>query len=287
MEERGKDRNSRPSRGGKKEFGKSGKRPVRRPSKAGENRERPFRESKPPRLNQYIARAGVCSRREADELIASGKIKVNGKVVRELGIRVHRNDEVEFEGNVLQGEKPVYLLLNKPKGYLSTVSDDRGRKTVMDLVRKACRERIYPVGRLDRETTGLLLFTNDGDLAKKLTHPSSSIKKIYHVFLDKPFTPEHLEELEQGIELEDGHIRPDVANYVAEQPNGTELGVQLHSGQNRIVRRMFEHFGYKVMKLDRVLFANLTKKDLPRGKWRFLKDKEVTMLSQVVGKMKD
>lgn len=212
---------------------------------------------------------------------------MNGKVVRELGIRVHRNDEVEFEGNVLQGEKPVYLLLNKPKGYLSTVSDDRGRKTVMDLVRKACRERIYPVGRLDRETTGLLLFTNDGDLAKKLTHPSSSIKKIYHVFLDKPFTPEHLEELEQGIELEDGHIRPDVANYVAEQPNGTELGVQLHSGQNRIVRRMFEHFGYKVMKLDRVLFANLTKKDLPRGKWRFLKDKEVTMLSQVVGKMKD
>ena len=260
-----------------------------KPKLGGKGKKRPLEDedkNKLPRLNQFIARAGVCSRREADELITTGKIKVNGKVVREMGWRVHQGDKVVYEGQELRGEKPVYLLLNKPKGFLSTMSDDRGRKTVMHLIKKACDERVYPVGRLDRETTGLLLFTNDGDLAKNLTHPSSMVKKIYHVYLDKPMTEEHLEAMNEGVELEDGMMKPDVVNYVAEQPDGTELGIQIHSGKNRIVRRLFEHFGYKVVKLDRVLFANLTKKDLPRGKWRMLKDKEVTMLKVVAGKTK-
>ena len=260
-----------------------------KPKLGGKGKKRPVEADdkiKQPRLNQFIARAGVCSRREADELIISGKIKVNGKVVREMGWRVHQGDEVVYEGQSLRGERPVYLLLNKPKGFLSTMSDDRGRKTVMNLIDKACDERVYPVGRLDRETTGLLLFTNDGDLAKNLTHPSSMVKKIYHVYLDKPMTEEHLETMNPGVELEDGMMKPDVVNYVAEQADGTELGIQIHSGKNRIVRRLFEHFGYKVVKLDRVLFANLTKKDLPRGKWRMLKDKEVSMLKVVAGKTK-
>ncbi|MBL4587606.1 MAG: rRNA pseudouridine synthase [Flavobacteriales bacterium] len=240
-----------------------------------------------PRLNQYIAKAGVCSRREADELIATGQIKLNGKVVHEMGVRVQHDDRVEYEGRILRGEEAKYLLLNKPKGYLSTASDDRGRKTVMDIVGKACKERIYPVGRLDRETTGLLLFTNDGDLAKKLTHPSGNVEKIYHVFLDRPMEEEDMETAVGGIELEDGFIKPDAIDYAADTPDGTQVGVQLHSGRNRIVRRMFEHFKYEVKKLDRVVFANLTKKDLPRGKWRFLRDKEVSMLQQISGKTKD
>lgn len=258
-----------------------------KPKLGGKGKKRPTDADdkyKPPRLNQYIAKAGICSRREADELIATGKVQVNGKVVREMGWRVHRGDTVTYEGKELQGEKLVYLLLNKPKGYLSTMSDDRGRKTVMQLVQKACPERIYPVGRLDRETTGLLLFTNDGELAKALTHPASKVKKIYHVYLDKPMAEQDVETMNEGVELEDGLMKPDVVNYVMEQPNGTELGVQIHSGKNRVVRRLFEHFGYKVVKLDRVLFANLTKKDIPRGKYRFLKDKEVAMLKVQIGK---
>jgi len=260
-----------------------------KPKLGGKGKKRPEEaedRNKLPRLNQYIARAGVCSRREADELIATGKVKVNGKVVREMGWRVHQGDKVTYEGQLLKGERPIYLLLNKPKGFLSTMSDERGRKTVMQLISSACDERIYPVGRLDRETTGLLLFTNDGDLAKNLTHPSSLVKKIYHVYLDKPMTEEHLDAMNEGVELEDGFMKPDIVNYVMEQPDGTEFGIQIHSGKNRVVRRLFEHFGYKVVKLDRVLFANLTKKDLPRGKWRMLQEKEVSMLKVVAGKTK-
>lgn len=276
--------------GKSKRFKKAGPGPgALKPKLGGKGKKRPENADekyKSPRLNQYIARAGVCSRREADELIAKGKIKVNGKVVREMGWRVHQGDKVVYDGQELRGERPVYLLLNKPKGFLSTMSDDRGRKTVMSLIKHACDERVFPVGRLDRETTGLLLFTNDGDLAKNLTHPSSMVKKIYHVYLDKPLEEEHLEAMNEGVELEDGFMKPDVVNYVAEQPDGTELGIQIHSGKNRIVRRIFEHFGYKVVKLDRVLFASLTKKDLPRGKWRMLRDKEVSMLKVVAGKTK-
>lgn len=260
-----------------------------KPKLGGKGKKRPEaaeERDKLPRLNQYIAKAGVCSRREADELISTGKITVNGKVVREMGWRVHSGDKVVYEGQLLRGEKTVYLLLNKPKGYLSTMSDERGRKTVTDLIKNACDERVFPVGRLDRDTTGLLLFTNDGDMAKNLTHPSSLVKKIYHVYLDKPMTEEHLDAMNEGVELEDGFMKPDIVNYVIEQPNGTEVGIQIHSGKNRIVRRLFEHFGYTVVKLDRVLFANLTKKDLPRGKWRMLKDKEVSMLKVVAGKTK-
>ena len=260
-------------------------RPVGRKT-PGKGRKKPReieRASALPRLNQFIAKAGVCSRREADELIAQGEIKLNGKVVLEMGIRVQQGDRVEYQGKTLHGEETVYLLLNKPKGYLSTASDDRGRKTVMDIVGRACRERIYPVGRLDRETTGLLLFTNDGDLAKKLTHPSGRVKKIYHVHLDNPMKQEDMLTMAEGVELEDGTMRPDAIDHVTDAPDGTQVGVQLHSGRNRIVRRMFEHFGYKVKKLDRVVFANLTKKDLPRGKWRMLRDKEVSMLMQIAG----
>jgi len=177
----------------------------------------------------------------------------------------------------------MYVLLNKPKGFLSTASDDRGRKTVMDLVKKACKERIYPVGRLDRDTLGLLLFTNDGDLSSKLTHPSSKVKKIYHVYLDRPFAEDDMDKLAVGVELEDGLAKPDVASYVQEAEEGNEVGIQIHSGKNRIVRRMFEHLGYKVKKLDRVLFANLTKKDVPRGRWKHLTEKEVSMLKQMKG----
>ncbi|MGB0369132.1 MAG: pseudouridine synthase [Flavobacteriales bacterium] len=268
---------------------KDTEKPEQRKTYVGKGKKRPVQDpdSSPlPRLNQYIAKAGVCSRRQADELISTGKVKINKKVVREMGYRVQYDDVVEYEGKVLSGEELRYVLLNKPKGFLSTMNDDRGRRTVMDLVKNACRERIYPVGRLDRETTGLLLFTNDGDLAKKLTHPSSKVKKIYHVFLDKPMTEEDLATLANGVELEDGTAKPDVVNYVQDAPDGTQIGVQIHSGKNRIVRRMFEHFGYQVVKLDRVLFASLTKKDIPRGKFRSLRDKEVTLLKQVVGKTK-
>ncbi len=257
--------------------------------KVGKGKKRPVQdpESNPlPRLNQYVAKAGICSRREADELISIGKVKVNGKIMREMGYRVQYDDKVEYEGKQLQGEELRYVLLNKPKGYLSTMKDDRGRKTVMALVKRACKERIYPVGRLDRETTGLLLFTNDGELAKKLTHPSGKVKKIYHAFLDKPMAEEDLVQLSKGVELEDGFTKPDVINYVQSAPEGNQIGVQLHSGKNRIVRRMFEHLGYEVIKLDRVLFASLTKKDVPRGKYRLLKDKEVTLLKQIAGKGK-
>ena len=239
----------------------------------------------PIRLNKYIANAGICSRREADVLISTGAITVNGEVVTEMGHKVMPTDEVRYGDKVLQREKPVYVLLNKPKDYITTTDDERGRANVMELVRDACEERIYPVGRLDRDTTGLLLFTNDGDLTKKLTHPSSEIEKTYDVELDKPFASVDMDLLrENGVELRDGLIKPDEVEYVGEGKR--EVGITIHSGKNRIVRRIFESLGYEVVKLDRVVFAGLTKKDLPRGRWRFLTKNEVNFL-KMLAKPKD
>lgn len=228
------------------------------------------------RLNRYISMGGVCSRRDADELIVSGRVKVNGEIVQTVGTKVQKKDVVEVDGVQIIPEKKVYLILNKPKDYVTTVEDPLERKTVMSLVEKACKERIYPVGRLDRQTTGVLLFTNDGDLAKKLTHPKYDHKKIYHVFLDKALKEEDLEAISRGIELEDGFIKADDINYTS--PDCTEVGIEIHSGKNRIVRRIFEHFGYQIVKLDRVYFAGITKKNVPRGTWRFLTQREVAML---------
>ena len=234
----------------------------------------------PIRLNKYIANAGICSRREADILIATGAITVNGEVVTEMGHKVMPTDEVRYGDKILQREKPVYVLLNKPKDYITTTDDERGRANVMELVRDACEERIYPVGRLDRDTTGLLLFTNDGDLTKKLTHPSSEIEKTYDVELDKPFASVDMDLLrENGVELHDGKIKPDEVEYVGEGKR--EVGITIHSGKNRIVRRIFESLGYEVVKLDRVVFAGLTKKDLPRGRWRFLTKSEINFLKML------
>ena len=235
------------------------------------------------RLNRYIANSGVCSRREADEMIASGVITVNGEVCTVLGTLVGPNDKVQFGQQTLNAEKKVYLLLNKPKGYITTSDDPQERKTVMDIVGDACRERIYPVGRLDRNTTGVLLFTNDGDMAKRLTHPSHGARKIYHVTLDNPLSKGDLTSISKGVELEDGWVEIDEISYV-EAGNRKEVGIQLHSGKNRVVRRIFEHFGYAVTKLDRVLFAELTKKDLKRGAWRFLTEQEVNFLMMNAGK---
>jgi len=233
--------------------------------------------SKEIRLNRFIANSGVCSRREADKYIASGVVTVNGNVVTEMGARVSPGDDVRFDGRRLNAEKKVYLLLNKPKDFVTTTDDPHAEKTVMDLVKNACNERIYPVGRLDRNTTGVLLFTNDGDLSTKLTHPSHNMKKIYQVSLDKSLTKEHLMQIAEGVELEDGRVAADAISFV--NPNDrTEIGVEIHSGKNRIIRRIFEHLGYRIKKLDRVYFAGLTKKGLPRGKWRLLSEKEVHFL---------
>jgi 23S rRNA pseudouridine2605 synthase len=229
------------------------------------------------RLNRYIANAGVCSRREADKYIQSGVVTVNGKTVTELGMKVKQSDDVRFDGRRLNPEKKVYLLLNKPKDFVTTTEDPRAEKTVMDLVKNACSERIYPVGRLDKNTTGLLLFTNDGDISKKLTHPAHNMKKIYQVTLNKPVTKNHIIEIAEGLELEDGRVAADAISYI-DMNNKSEVGIEVHSGKNRIVRRMFEHLGYKVIKLDRVYFAGLTKKNIPRGKYRFLSDKEINYL---------
>jgi len=228
------------------------------------------------RLNRYIANAGVCSRREADELIERGDISVNGKVVTEMGFKVKPGDTVKHGTKVLNPEKFTYVLLNKPKDFLTTTEDPEERRTVMELVADAGSFRIYPVGRLDRNTTGLLLLTNDGELADKLTHPSNNIRKIYQVEIDKPITEEHFETLRSGITLEDGPIKPDALSIVTADAH--VVGIEIHSGRNRIVRRMFEHLGYEVTKLDRTTYAGLTKKELPRGKWRFLEPKEVVKL---------
>jgi len=229
------------------------------------------------RLNKYIAASGICSRREADDLITAGVITVNGVTTTVLGTKVKHTDEVRYNGERLRNENKVYVVLNKPKDYVTTTDDPKERKTVMLLIQDACNERIYPVGRLDRNTTGVLLFTNDGELAKKLTHPSYNKKKIYHVFLDKAFSAGDMKKLGQGIELEDGFAQPDAISYASSE-NKKEIGLEIHSGKNRIVRRMFESLGYKVNKLDRVYFAGLSKKDIPRGKWRILTEKEITRL---------
>jgi 23S rRNA pseudouridine2605 synthase len=233
------------------------------------------------RLNRFIANAGVCSRRDADQLISDGKIKVNGKVTTELGTKVLRNDKIEFEGRVLKAESLQYVLLNKPNDFITTSSDPQGRNTVMSLVKTACDERIYPVGRLDRNTTGLLLFTNDGDLAKKLTHPSYKIKKIYQVTLDKPITNTDFDQILQGVKLEDGLAVPDEMAIVSEDK--MVLGIEIHIGKNRIVRRIFESLGYRVEKLDRVMFGTLTKKNLGRGKFRHLNPQEINQLKNLSG----
>ncbi len=242
-----------------------------------EYKEKHFDPNEPIRLNRFLANAGVCSRREADTYIQAGVVKVNGVVVTELGTKVLRSDEVMFHDQVLSIEKKVYVLLNKPKNYVTTSDDPQNRKTVMDLVRNCCRERIYPVGRLDRTTTGVLLLTNDGDIASKLTHPQYLKKKIYHVFLDKNVTAADLRQIADGIMLEDGEIHADAIDYTS-PTDKKQVGIEIHSGRNRIVRRIFEHLGYHVVKLDRVYFAGLTKKNLRRGDWRFLTEQEVQML---------
>ncbi|MFC2665019.1 MAG: pseudouridine synthase, partial [Prevotella histicola] len=242
-----------------------------------EYKEENFDPNEPIRLNKYLANAGVCSRREADEFILSGAVTVNGEVVKELGSKVLRTDVVLFQEKPVSLEKKVYVLLNKPKDYVTTSDDPQQRKTVMDLVKNACPERIYPVGRLDRNTTGVLLLTNDGDLASKLTHPKFLKKKVYHVYLDKPVTANDLQKISDGIELEDGEIKADAIEYTSPD-DLTQVGIEIHSGKNRIVRRIFESLGYRVVKLDRVQFAGLTKKNVRRGDWRFLTEKEVDML---------
>ena len=233
--------------------------------------------NEPIRLNKFMANAGICSRREADEFIQAGEVLVNGVQVTELGTKITRNDTVTFRGKVVTLERKIYVLLNKPKDCVTTSDDPQGRLTVMDIVRNACTERIYPVGRLDRNTTGVLLLTNDGDLASKLTHPKFIKKKIYHVWLDRDVNEEDMQRIADGIELEDGPIQPDAVSY-ANDTDKNQVGIEIHSGRNRIVRRIFEALGYRVVKLDRVYFAGLTKKNLQRGRWRYLTQQEVNML---------
>lgn len=235
------------------------------------------------RLNKYIASTGFCSRREADKYIADGLIKVNGKVITELGTKISPGVTVKFGGEILIKEKLVYILVNKPKDFVTTTDDPKERKTVLELVKNACSERIYPVGRLDKKTTGVLLLTNDGELTTRLTHPKYNRKKIYHIFLDKSLTIKDMAQIADGVNLEDGLAFADKISYVNEKDK-TQLGMEIHSGKNRIIRRIFEHLGYKVIKLDRVWFAGLTKKNLKRGQWRFLTRSEVEILKRGQGK---
>lgn len=231
------------------------------------------------RLNRFIANSGICSRREADNLIRDGHIMVNGRTVTDMGVKVSAVDDIRYKNKRLSAEKKVYILMNKPKGYVTTVEDPHADHTVIELIGDACSQRIYPVGRLDKETTGVLLLTNDGDLTGKLTHPKYKRRKIYHVFLDRPVQKNDLVKLTEGIELDGEIIAADAVSY-ADADDKTQIGIELHSGQNRVVRRLFEQLDYKVKKLDRVYFAGLTKKNLTRGKWRFLTDKEISMLKR-------
>tara|TARA_B100000767_G_C19756633_1_gene533230 strand:+ start:1758 stop:2591 length:834 start_codon:yes stop_codon:yes gene_type:complete len=232
------------------------------------------------RLNKYISNSGVCSRREADTYIEHGSVEVNGKLVTEMGYKVQTDDIVRFDGTSITPEQKKYVLLNKPKNYITTMDDERGRKTVMELVANATKERIYPVGRLDRNTTGLLLFTNDGEMAKKLTHPKHNVRKLYHATLDNKLALKDLEKLRGEVIIEGKKVFIDAVSYVDGEPK-TEIGIEIHSGRNRIVRKIFEHVGYKVTKLDRVIFAELTKKNLPRGRWRELTNLEVSKLQML------
>ena len=266
----------RPQRGG---YNRQGYDPNAKYSlkKRIEYKEEHIDPNEPIRLNKFMANAGICSRREADEFITAGAVTVNGQVVTELGTKILRTDEVMFHDTPITLEKKVYVLLNKPKDYVTTSEDPQQRKTVMDLVKDVCPERIYPVGRLDRNTTGVLLLTNDGDLASKLTHPKFLKKKVYHVYLDKNVTARDMQQIAEGIELDDGEIHADAIEYASDQDK-SQVGIEIHSGKNRIVRRIFEALGYRVVRLDRVQFAGLTKKNLRRGDWRFLTEKEVEML---------
>lgn len=232
------------------------------------------------RLNKFISNSGICSRREADTYIEHGSVTVNGNLITEMGYKVQPNDDVRFDGTSISPEKKKYVLLNKPKNYITTMDDERGRKTVMELVSNAANERIYPVGRLDRMTTGLLLFTNDGELAKKLTHPKHDVKKLYHASLDRKLDLKDLQKLRGEVIIEGKKVFIDAVSYVEGQSK-TEVGIEIHSGRNRIVRKIFEHVGYKVVKLDRVLFAGLTKKNLPRGRWRELTKQELSNLQMI------
>ena len=283
------ERGARKPFGDKKPFGKRFDRDEERPARGGR---RGYRREKDPefdrpratgeiRLNKYLADSGICSRREADDLILAGAVTVNGQVVTELGTKVKTTDKVVYGGQALNREKLRYVLLNKPKGVITTSDDPYERHTVMDLVEGACQERIYPVGRLDRNTIGLLLLTNDGELAKTLTHPSHEVKKLYHVTLNKPLTAADFEKIEKGLMLEDGPIQVDKIDYVVDDPTMREVGVEIHSGRNHIVRRIFESLGYEVTKLDRVMLAGLTKQNLPRGHWRFLTSAEISMLKRI------
>ena len=229
------------------------------------------------RINKFLAHGGTCSRREAEKFVTAGAVSINGKVVTDLSYKVSPSDLVKFNGETIRGEKKKYILLNKPKDFITTTSDDRDRKTVMQLVENACTERIYPVGRLDRNTTGLLLFTNDGELAKKLVHPKHGVRKIYHVSLDKKMAKHHLAAIASGITLDDGPAPVDNISFIEGEPH-TQIGIELHIGRNRIVRRIFESFGYEILTLDRVVFGNLTKKDVKRGSWKNLDKKELDLL---------
>jgi 23S rRNA pseudouridine2605 synthase len=259
------------------------RKPLTKKSATGKGKSKPQRTEDDGlvRLNKYIANAGICSRREADDLIATGVVQVNGKTITEMGYRVKPTDIIKYGGQTLKKERLVYLILNKPKDYITTADDPQERRTVFALIEGACRERIYPVGRLDRATTGLLMFTNDGDLTKKLTHPRYGVRKIYHAELDKPLKRADLDKITEGLELEDGSIKVDEISYVGDGSDKTQVGVEIHSGKNRIVRRLFEHLGYNVRKLDRVVFGPLTKKELPRGRYRLLTDAEVGMLKMI------
>ena len=273
------DRDRKPFGGERKAFGKPYSRDERR---GGDDKPKSYPKYNPNhatdeiRLNRFVAQSGLCSRREADDYIAAGLVSVNGEVVTTLGTKVKPTDEVRFNDERIKGEKNVYLILNKPKGYVTTLEDEHAAKTVMELVKDACTERIYPVGRLDKNSLGLLMFTNDGDITRQLTHPSYKKKKIYEVTLDKPLTRADFDQLAEGITLEDGDAFFDEISYLKDDKKS--VGVEIHSGRNRIVRRMFEHLGYTVTKLDRVYYAGLTKKNLKRGAWRFLTDEEVNRL---------
>ena len=281
------ERNERTFKGKSEGFNKGGRKPMGKSEGGYKGKGKPTAERSYPkynpnkvtgeiRLNRFVAQSGLCSRREADDFIAAGLVSVNGVIVTELGTKVLPTDVVKFNDERLQGEKNVYLVLNKPKGYVTTLEDDHAEKTVMELVQGACKERIYPVGRLDKNSLGLLLFTNDGDITRQLTHPSLRKKKIYEVTLDKALTRADFEQLAEGVTLEDGDIYFDEISYIKDDKKS--VGVEIHSGRNRIVRRMFEHLGYKVTKLDRVYYAGLTKKNLKRGAWRFLTSDEVARL---------
>jgi 23S rRNA pseudouridine2605 synthase len=278
-----KGRSGKPRKG--ERSGDKGKKPYRGKSEGSRKQTTKgtsgtFQTDETIRLNKYLSNSGVCSRREADVFIKSGSVTVNGKLVTEMGFKVKPGDVVRFDGESVNPEPKRYVLLNKPKNYITTMDDDRGRKTVMDLVAGAGKERIYPVGRLDRNTTGLLLFTNDGELAKKLTHPKYRIKKIYHVFLEKKLSIKDFNAIAEGTDIEGRKVMVDELSFIPQKPKH-EVGITIHSGRNRIVRRIFEKFGYTVTRLDRVMFAGLTKKDLPRGRWRHLTELEVRNLQML------